>query len=68
MILLHSNIFKFYEKDKNVIDYTYGKYQQIDEQQQENVQKKNISLLEDLPQLTEDKKNKKNCNTIDNSE
>ena len=59
MILLHSNIFKFYEKDKNVIDYTYGKYQQIDEQQQENVQKKNISLLEDLPQLTEDKKNKK---------
>ena len=27
--------------------------------QQENVQKKNISLLEDLPQLTEDKKIKK---------
>lgn len=60
MILLHSNIFKFYEKDKNVADYTYGKYHQAGEIEKEaNVKKKGIALLEDLPQLTEEKKTKK---------
>ena len=56
MILLRSNIFKFYD-NYEIVDYVPNS--KADREREEQEIKKKIRILDDLPQLKEEKKQKK---------
>ena len=55
MILLRNSIFKFYD-NHDIVEYMPNK---VDRDKEEQEMKKKIRLLDDLPQLVEEKKTKK---------
>ncbi len=65
MISLRSNIFKFYD-NHDIMDYIPNN--KIDRQKEQEELKKKIRLLDDLPQLKEERKKRKEKTALTEAE